>query len=176
MSQYLLACECGQQVPVDIRQAGGRVICSCGSPARRAAAAKNAAFAAGCGRGSSSRHAVEQAEGCDGRMHDLGCSTRGREHLELGTQPKIPMFDPAEHERLIDENLKKLTPPDSWTLWIDYYRPLAERGFPIFEARNRAEIEREIAHRQFLRRSLWVVAGILAAIAVAAAFWPARRG
>lgn len=97
------------------------------------------------------------------------------------TQPQLPVFDPAEHERLIDENLKKLTPPDAWTLWIDYYRPLAERGFSIFEARNRAAIEGEIAHRQFLRLSLWAVVGVLATLAAVAAFWPGhsvqpRRG
>ena len=31
MSTYLLTCDCGKTVPVEIGQAGGQVTCSCGT-------------------------------------------------------------------------------------------------------------------------------------------------
>jgi hypothetical protein len=57
-------------------------------------------------------------------------------------------------------------------MWIEYYRPLAERGFSHLELANRGAIEKIIAERQSLRRTLWIVAAIAAVIAAAAAIWP----
>ncbi len=87
------------------------------------------------------------------------------------TQPVVPRFDPAIYlHNVVQQRLS--TPVEGWMWWIEYYRPLAERGFSVLEISNRAEIEREIAHREAVRRTFWITAGIFAAIAAAAAFWP----
>ena len=89
------------------------------------------------------------------------------------TQPPVPKFDPAIQQQLVEKSLEKLTPAQSWDLWL-HYRQLAETGFPVFEASNRTEIERQIVHRQSIRKLLCIVAGIFAAAATAA-FWPRPR-
>jgi hypothetical protein len=65
-----------------------------------------------------------------------------------------------------------MTPTQSWVWWIEYYKPMAERGFSNLEFANRGQIERIIAERQSLRRTLWIVAAIAVAVAAAAAYWP----
>ena len=57
-------------------------------------------------------------------------------------------------------------------MWTEYYKPMSERGFSNLELANRGLIERIIAERQSLRKTLWIVVGIAVAIAAAAAFWP----
>jgi len=173
MAKYLLACGCGKQVPVEVGQAGGRVGCSCGAqievpPLRKLRhmpleKAEEKDLAAGWGL----RQGVIAASVISAAVMVAFNA------WSWWTQPTVPRYDPVAHERSVDENLKKLTPAGAWLAWVEYYRPLAERGFLVFEPSNKAEVEREIAHRQFLRRTLWIAVAIFAAIAAAAAFWPA---
>ena len=75
--------------------------------------------------------------------------------------------------RVVEEQIK--TPAGAWQAWIEFYKPMAEHGFPVFQASNIAKIEQIIAERQLLRRILWIVAGVAAAVALAAVFWRERK-
>jgi hypothetical protein len=91
------------------------------------------------------------------------------------TQPKVPRFDSATYGKMWEHNLEKLTPAEGWALWIEYLRPLAERGFQRLEPSQRVEIERQIARRQSLRRTLWTIAAVFGVVAGAAALWPSAE-
>jgi hypothetical protein len=176
MSKYLVECNCGNKLPVEVGQAGGQVTCSCGNlvdvpPLRKL------------------RH-LPPAETVVERRTSTWNARKGvitASLLVAGaltiinawswfTQPKVPVFDAAAYEHaVIEQRIKNMTPAQSWDMWVGYYKPLAERGFSVLELSNRAYIESVIAQRQSLRRTLWVVAGIAAAVAAAAAFWPRGR-
>lgn len=88
-------------------------------------------------------------------------------------QPAPPKFEADTYLTTVDSTLKGWTPADAWHRWLEYYKPLAERGLPLFQAGNAAQIEAQIAHDRFLRGMLMSIAGVFAAVAAAVYFWPA---
>src|SRR5438270_5564105 len=171
MATYLLKCRCGNQVSVEVGRAGGQVTCKCGAqldvpPLRQlrhlpvAAAEEKRSAVWGTRQGVLTVSLL------------LAVSLAAASIWSRVTQPTVPKFDPAVYGETVEARLKSWTPGDAWMWWIEYYRPLAERGFPVFEALNRAEIERQIAHRQVLQRTLWIAAAVFAATAGLATFWP----
>ena len=172
MAKYLLACDCGKQVPVEVGQAGGRVACLCGAqievpPLRKL---RDLPLERVEDKQVGARWGARQ--GVIAASLILTATLIVTNIWNWWTQPQVPHFDPVSHERAVDEHLKSLTPANAWLAWIDYYRPMAERGFPLFEPSNKADVERQIVHRQFLRRTLWIAVAVLAAIAATTAFWP----
>jgi hypothetical protein len=87
------------------------------------------------------------------------------------TQPSVPKFDPDARRQLVEQELRDLTPTQAFTL-SNNYRLLAERGFVVFEPRERAAIEAHIAHQQFQRRIYWIITAIFAGAAAMIFFWP----
>jgi hypothetical protein len=173
MSKYLVECNCGNKLPVDIGQAGGRVTCTCGNlvdvpplrqlrhlpPAEVEKERPKASWNARKGVITASLLLVGAIAIANG--------------WSWFTQPKIPKFDPVAYQRdVVEQRLNKITPTQSWLWWVEYYRPMAERGFSNLELANRAQVENTISQRQSMRRTLWIVAAICAAVAVAAAFSP----
>lgn len=88
------------------------------------------------------------------------------------SEPTIPPFDPAGHMRSVDDREKSWTPVEGWRSWIDYYRPLAERGFAEFVYRDTAAVEQTIAGKRFFQKMMMILAAVCAAVAAAAALWP----
>ena len=165
MSKYLVECNCGNKLPVEMGQAGGRIACTCGNlvdvpPLRKLRHLPTA-----------ETEAVRPTSTWSARKGVITASLLLAGALAIinalswFTQPTVPKF-------VVEQHLKKLTPTQSWQMWIEYYKPMAERGLSRLELANRGQIERIIAERQSLRRTLWIVAAIAAAIAVAAAVWP----
>jgi hypothetical protein len=170
MATYLLDCRCGNQVPVEIGQAGGQVTCKCGTqldvpPLRQL------------------RH-LPAASQNQKRSSSWG-TRQGLMTLSLlvlaalvaaivwsrATQPTVPKFEPEAYLGRIEKGIQSMTPVESWDVWLTY-RMMAERGIPRYEFANRGTVEQQIAHRESLRRTLGIAAGITAVIALAAAFWP----
>jgi hypothetical protein len=175
MPTYLLACKCGKSTPVEVGQAGGQVVCDCGArldvptlrqlrhlPQVQTAAAP----AARVGRDWNVRKGVIAAS-----LVAVALLT-AIVAWSRWTEPTIPMFDPAVHTKGVDERLRTQTPAQAWEWWIEYYKPLAQRGFPIFQAHNEGVIQYQINRARFLQKSLLAVAGIAAVVGIAAAFWP----
>jgi hypothetical protein len=172
MSKYVLECSCGNKLPVEIGQAGGRVTCSCGNvvdvPTLRQL-----------------RHLPRDTSVVE-RPVSTWSPRKGLITASLivvgvivianawswFTQPKMPTFDPVAYQQEVDARLKKLTPATGWQVWVEYYRPMSERGFSYLELVNRRQIEAIVAQRESLRRTLWIVAAIAGVTALAAAFWP----
>jgi hypothetical protein len=88
------------------------------------------------------------------------------------SEPTIPPFDPVSYQRTWDERLTSMTPVEGWRLWIDYLRPMAERGYAVFEHRDAAAIEEIIAGKRFFQKMMLILAGVCVAVAVLAAVWP----
>ena len=172
MSTYLLTCECGKNVPVEIGQAGGRVACSCGAQLQVPPLRKLRHLPVATPKIAPSQAAWNPRKGivAAGLIMAvlLACVALG----SRVTEPTVPEFDPVGRLNAVDEGLKSMTPIESWRLWVEIYRPLADSGFAVFQHPHAASIEQQIAERRFLQKTLLILAGICAAVAVAAAFWP----
>jgi hypothetical protein len=174
MSKYLVECTCGNKLPVEMGQAGSQITCTCGNlvdvptlrklrhlPPAETQVARPAASTWSARKG----------------VITASLLLAGGLALVNGwswyTQPKVPVFDAAFYQdKFVADRLSKMTPTQSWHAWIEYYKPLAERGFPILESADRGRIENIIAERESLRRTLWIFAAIAVATAAAAVFWP----
>jgi hypothetical protein len=173
MSKYLVECTCGNKLPVEIGQAGGRITCTCGNLVDVPPLRKLRHLQAETTTVERPKSTWSARKGVITACLILAGALAVVNAWSWFTQPKVPIFDPVAYQRdIIEQRLKKLTPTQGWLLWTEYYRPMAERGFSYLERRDRELIERTIAERQSLRRTLWIVAAIAVAIAVAAAFWP----
>lgn len=173
MSKYLVECACGNKLPVEMGQAGGRIACSCGNLVDVPTLRKLRHLPlveTELGRPTSTWNA---RKGVITASLLLASALAIVNAWSWFTQPIVPVFDLAFYQHdVIEHRLKTMTPIQSWQWWIEYYKPMAERGFSNLEFANRGQIERIIAERQSLRRTLWIVAAIAAAIAAAAVFWP----
>jgi hypothetical protein len=176
MARYLLTCNCGNQLPIDAGQAGGQVVCTCGSkldvPTLR-----------------NLRH-LPQAEA------ERPPATAGNWSVRKGliavfliaaglliaasawnwlSEPKLPVFQPESQAKMVDQELDRMTPVDAWKTWIVLYRPLAERGFSPLESRDAPAIRATIASKRFLELTLLIVAAVCVGFAALAALWPAGK-
>ena len=163
-------------MPVEVGQAGGQAVCTCGAlldvpplrKLRHLPMAPVASAASAAGPRWAARHGVIAASLALAVL--LGIAAL----VSWLREPTMPKFDPVAHLEGVESRLKAVTPAQSWGWWTGYYRPLAERGFPTFQVANAAAIDQQIARHRFLERTLLSVAGLCAAVAVAAAVWPRR--
>lgn len=171
MTAYLLPCTCGNAVTVDVRQAGDQVVCSCGRkldvpPLRQlrrlspVEADQTAAKPATWGMN----------QGVVTTCLILAAVLLAWSGWVWWNEPSLPKFDPQSRLRSVEEQIK--TPIGAWESWIGYYRPLAERGLPVFHVANAAQIESRKADARFLRFMLWAIAAIFIIAAISAKFWP----
>lgn len=172
MSAYLLTCSCGKTVPVDLGQAGGQVSCSCGTqldvPTLRQL-----------------RHLPRAAEPENPRSRGVWGARQGIMTASLlaaaaffawsgyvwWTRPVMPKFDPAERMRRVESYIQ--TPAGAYQAWVEYYRPMAERGIPMFQVANLELVESAIIKTQYLLWTLWGITGLFILLALAAIYWPA---
>jgi hypothetical protein len=175
MSKYLVECNCGNKLPVEMGQAGGRVACTCGNlvdvpPLRklRHLPTTDVEVVRPTSTWSARKGVITASLVVAGALAIVNA-------WSWFTQPAVPEFDPLAYQHGIEQRLNKMAPAQSWDWWIEYYKPMAERGFGNLQLANRGLIEKTIAERQSLRRTLWIVVAIAVAIAAAAAFWPKSK-
>jgi hypothetical protein len=172
MTKYALTCECGNTLTVDVGQAGEQVSCGCGAridvpPLRKL------------------RHLpvvtespLRQPSSWNVRQGIIATCLILATGLGLWalwsrwTEPYVAPFDAAVRRQLVDDGLATMTPVQAWQVWIERYRPLAERGFQEMEHQHAAAIDQYVAKQRFLQKSLLGVAGCFALVAVIAAVWP----
>jgi hypothetical protein len=172
MAAYLLTCTCGNTIPVEIGQAGGQVKCTCGKsvdvpPLRQL------------------RHLPQQQSEPKPERKAANWGTRqgwitasliaaaillGWSAWSWFKDPPIPVFDPKARMASVEQQIK--TPTGAWESWIGFYKPMAEHGLPVFQPANAHLVYQEIASRQFFRRMLWSIAGLLGLAAMSGLFWP----
>jgi hypothetical protein len=172
MSKYLVECSCGNKLPVELGQAGGRITCTCGNLVDVPPLRKLRHLQADTTTVERRKSTWSARKGVATACLILAGALTIANAWSWFTQPKVPEFDAAQYNQMVQSRLKQITPVEGWNQWIGHYRPLAETGFAFLELMDRPRIERIIAERQSLRRTLWVVVGIAAAVAAAAVFWP----
>lgn len=175
MSKYLLSCQCGKNVPVDIGQAGGRVVCACGKELEVPALRNLRHLPLDQSTVEKPRTAWNPRKGFIAAGAIIAALLVGGALWSRLTEPVVPKFDPAGHLSAVDTQLDKMTPMDSWMRWIAIYQPLANRGFGILEYPYTHIVEQQVAERRFLQKVLLIVAAIFAALALAATFWPSGK-
>jgi hypothetical protein len=173
MSKYLLNCGCGNNVPVDVGQAGGQVACSsCGAkldvpPLRKL---RHLPVAAPESELVQSNWGARQGVVAAGVILAAVLVS-----FALGSrfyEPAVPEFDPEARLQAVDRGIEAMTPVQGWQMWVELYRPMAERGFAIIQHPHKAAIERDIAQRRFFQKTLLIVAAVFVALALTAALWP----
>jgi hypothetical protein len=175
MTSYLLTCECGKSVSVEIGQAGERVNCQCGRaldvpPLRKLRHLPVAA--AELERSSSTwspRYGIIAA--CLILATALAIWALWSRLTELRVEP----FDANVHQQAVDRYLETITPAEGWRRWVEWYRPLAERGFTEMQHPDAAHIELHVGEQRFLQMMLLAVGGVFVAVAVIAAVWPGEK-
>ncbi len=178
MSKYVLSCKCGKSVAVDAGQAGGSVVCACGErldvPALRNLRHLPVAEPEAGGT-RSARAAWDARKGLAAASFILAVLLAGFGAWDRFKEPLVPKFDAEVRQTAVNEGLEKMSPLESWNMWVGVYRPMSQNGFQVFEHPHQAAIEQHIASRRTLQKSLFVVAGVFALIGLAAAFWPKPR-
>lgn len=172
MASYLLTCNCGLTLPVDVGQAGGQVVCSCGTrldvPTLR-----NLRHLPVASTVQPSTVANWSPKKGTIAVFLIGAALLAAASLwNRLTEPKLPEFQPQVVSQAINKRIDQLKPVDVWKEWILVYRPLAERGFTPLEASNAAQIHAVIARKRFLESVLLIVAGVCLGIAALAVLWP----
>jgi hypothetical protein len=87
----------------------------------------------------------------------------------------VEPFDASVHQQAVDRYLETITPAEGWRRWVEWYRPLAERGFTEMQHPHAAHIELYVAEQRFLQMTLLAVGGVFVAVAVIAAVWPREK-
>jgi hypothetical protein len=175
MASHLLTCNCGQTVPVEVGQAGGQVVCSCGAkldvPTLRnlrhlPLAPTNQPVSAKAWSARKGTIAVF--------LIAAGLLSAASLWNRL-TEPKLPEFQPQSQSDMVDRHLDQVTPTNAWREWIVLYRPLAEKGFTPMESMDAPRIRAAIAHKRFLQSTMLSIAGVCFAVAALAALWPGGK-
>jgi len=173
MSKYLLTCGCGSTATVDVGQAGGQVDCpSCGAqldvPHLRKL--RHLPITSVGAEHVPSTWGTRQGVATAGLI--LAAVLASAALWNRFSEPIIPEFNAATRLQNVDQALETMTPAQGWQMWIELYRPLAERGFAKLEDPHKPAIEQYIAKRRFFQKILLVAAAVCAAVALATIIWP----
>jgi hypothetical protein len=172
MSQYLLPCSCGQNVPVDLRQAGQQVVCSCGKkldvpPLRQLRILSPVSSAEQPARAAwSVRHGVMSA------TLILAAVFAAIGGYSWYTAPPLPEFDAEARMQAMKEAVAGATPTAVWREWENTYRSLGTRGLSEFRNPNEERDREVIEKHHFFALTMLVPAGVFLAAAAVAALWP----
>ncbi len=174
MPRYLLSCNCGQAVPVELGQAGGQVVCRCGRPLdvpplRRLRELPLDEFdSASPRRDWRPRYGVVAA-----LLIAAAVPASASLWLHLN-EPRPPAFDTAAMQKRLAAQLDEVTPAAAWKWWIDNHAQL-ENGFQVYSYRLPEKEQQQLQRSQFVKLLLLVPAGIALAAAACVAVWPSSR-
>ncbi len=166
--RYLLPCSCGQEVPVETRQAGGTVTCACGQ-----------ALVAPSLRGLrqlpvEESHAVARREWGVRQGAVMLCIVLAIGMGILGgglwkyARGQAPVETSAILQKL-HEHIESLTPVESYYEWLQHVRDTDLIQNP--DADNAIRATRFVLLRRVALAS-WGVSGLLLLAAAVTAFWP----
>lgn len=173
MSKSLLTCGCGNNVSVDVGQAGGRVACpSCGAQLDVPPLRKLRHLPTVAPESRPVRSTWSARQGVATAALILAAVLIAIALWSRFNEPTAQPFDPAARRQAVDRGLESITPVEGWHMWVDLYRPLAERGFAVIEDPHKPAIEQYVARQRFFQKILLIVAAGCLAIALAAALWP----
>jgi hypothetical protein len=172
MTTYLVTCECGKQLPVQVGQAGEQVSCACGKQVsvptlrllRHLPVAREEKV-------SETGAAWDARKGVVAAAFIAAIVLAGIAAWNRVREPAVPEF-PADHVSSMSQYIEKVKPLEGWQLWVDVYRPLGVRGFSQFRHPQADALEKYIADKRFLQKVLLVLAAIAAGIGAVAMFWP----
>jgi hypothetical protein len=172
MTKYLLTCDCGNTLPVEIGQAGEQVPCKCGARLDVPPLRKLRHLPAATQAADRPVSAWNARRGIITACVILAALPALLAVWSWATEPRVPPFPLEARRQMVAEDLKTMTPRKAWDLWVDRYRPMAEHGIQLLQHLNAAEIEQQAAKQRFLTRTLLSVAGAFSVVAVIAAVWP----
>lgn len=173
MTKHLIPCECGQQLPVSLGQAGETVACPCGRSVEvptlrrlREMPVAGDAEAAGAGWGFS--------QGVLALGLIVAALLLGGAGWLRAAEPSPPTPPDAEKQRAaVAEGIGRLSPADAWALWEGGYKPLAQRGFNDASSGQQRAVAAAIDRSRAVQRGLAIAAGAVVALTLAVfAFLP----
>jgi hypothetical protein len=160
MPSHLLSCaSCGKSLPVEVGQAGGQVQCPCGArvdvPALRQLRQLPEASAA----------ADERRRWSAGQGVLATCLVLvGLFVIVAGwsrwSEPAVQQFDPAKHNREMEQAVDELTPVQGWSVWVTSLQPLGDTGFFELDTGPPAAVKEQIARARFFQATMLVLAAV----------------
>ncbi|MEX0611439.1 MAG: hypothetical protein WD738_19175 [Pirellulales bacterium] len=175
MATYLLKCSCGASVPVEVGQAGELVDCPACAARLEAPTLRKLRHLPVAERLAERRtRDWGPRQGVTAAATILAAVLVGIAGWSRWSEPAVPQFDPSARMHRVDEGLDKLSPVESWHMWVELYRPMAKRGLAVIEDPYKPAIEQYIAKQRFVQKSLLFATAICIAVALAAALWPRR--
>jgi hypothetical protein len=174
--KYLVPCDCGQQLPASVHQAGATLQCTCGAQVDVPPLRKLREFPPAhqqppdTVRTWSPRHSLAVG----------GTSLVAGLLLWAGylwsTEPPPPAFPQQQYAANIEGVLENWTPLQFWRQFMQSHHELAEQGFEEITSPRTEAIEAYIAQRQFFRNILLAAAVVVALVTIAAWLaWPSPR-
>lgn len=176
MASYLLTCSCGKTVPVEPGQAGGQVVCSCGTSLDVPTLRQLRHLPPAPSHETTEKRAWSIRKGAVAFFLIAAGLLASVALWNRLSEPEVPEFQPLAQAERVEHDLKTLTPLDAWKTWILVYRPLAEHGFVPMQNRNEPAIRAAIARNRFLQATMLSIAGVCLALSALIAFWPAAKG
>jgi hypothetical protein len=173
MPRYLVTCECGQPVPVEIGQAGGHVRCPCGRSVEvptlrrlRHLPIEQASAGAQKRKWSTRRGIAAALFILAAALAVVGVGLR----LAEPTAP--PLNIKGSYEKTLERS-ESLTPADWFEVWTYHYRPSLEAGFEIYENQLSPPVAMQVAKKRLVQKGLLGLGAVLVVVALTVAFWPA---
>lgn len=178
MARYLLPCDCGQHVEVDVGQAGGQVVCACGRTLHVPTLRKLRHLPPVRVEVAEAVPAWNARKGLVSLLIVLAAALSAITLWSRLTEPVMPTFDmtvQARYAHGIEQELSALTPLRAWEFWLQLYRPLTQHGFTVLEDPNAPAIRAQIDRRRFLQSAMLIVAGVCVLLAIVVAVVGSRR-
>lgn len=174
--KHLVPCDCGNQVPAAVHQAGSTVACECGKQVQVPQLRK-----------------LRQLPLADDQPADVAPGWSARQAATLGgvvvtaglllwalylrsVEPEPLLFPERRHAESVEHMMETATPLWFWQWWRDSRDSLANDGFQEMVSPQAQAIDAYIAERQFLRSVILGIAGAVAVVTILARlFWPVGR-
>jgi hypothetical protein len=175
MSQYLVTCVCGRQLPVEVGQAGEQLTCVCGTnvavPTLRQLRQLPVATAAE--PSPVARHSWGARQGTIAASLILATLLLLGAAASRYSEHPLPQFHPEAQTKMVDQFLTKKSPAELWQIWTENYRQLGHTGFTAMEDPRTAPIQQDIDQHRRIQLVLVSLAG--AFIAMATVLWLGGR-
>jgi hypothetical protein len=177
MTTYLVTCQCGNKLPVEVGLAGGQVVCNCGAtvnvPTLRQLRELPTSQPVATTSTEKTRAAWDTRKGIVAAALIAASILAAIAGWSRYREPVVPALSaPAEHVKDFAAWLDTRKPADVWNDWISEYRTLGEQGFREFRDPRAAAIESYIADKRFLQTVFLALAAAAVALAIIAAVWP----
>jgi hypothetical protein len=175
MPRYLLSCDCGNAVSVDVGQAGGHVACSCGKTLEVPTLRLLRHLPTEPSKSELPRKSWNLRAGVVAALLTPAILLGIAALMIRLSEPTVPPFDlQGMHEQNLKE-VDRMAPAEWFQMWSYRYRRTVENGFSVYQPPVDLATLRQIDQKRLVQKVLLSLAAVFAGGALIAALWPRAR-